>query len=94
MSEELEKAWEEAVSFPGSSPPENAVEIGRKEEGSVTFILYRGRSGYYYNTAQGIRFAKEMEESAQRKNKRRSRKRKNADASEDTSAPVTHDHIT
>lgn len=92
MSEELEEAWKEAVSFPGSSPPENAREIGQIERDGNTFILYRGRSGYYYNTLQGIRFAKEMEERARRKNKRRGRKRKSADESEDTSAPVTHAH--
>lgn len=86
MSEELEKAMQQAVSFPGSSPPENAKEIGQIERNGITFILYCGRSGYYYNTLQGIRFAREMEERAHRKNKRRDRKRKSADALGDTPA--------
>ncbi len=65
MKEELEKAWKEAVSFPGSSPPEEAVEIGRIEKGGVTFIFYRGETGYYYNTVQGIAFAGWLEERIQ-----------------------------
>ena len=93
MNEELEKAWKEAVSFPGSSPPGNAAEIGRREAGGTTFILYRGKEGYYYNTLRGLRFAKEIEECARRKKQRRRRKRKSADAPEDTSEQATHDHM-
>ncbi len=89
MKEELEKAWKEAVSFPGSSPPEEAVEIGRIEKGGIIFIFYRGKAGYYYNTVRGIAFAGWLEERIQEKAGHKLCQKK-ADAPKDASVRTSH----
>jgi hypothetical protein len=61
MGTDLERAWKEARSFPGSRPPENAKEIDWKPVNGDTYILYKGESGYFYNSVSGLRFAREME---------------------------------
>lgn len=61
MQTDLEKAWQEARSFPGSRPPEPAKEIDWKVVSGDTFILYKSNTGYFYNSVSGMQFAKEME---------------------------------
>ena len=63
MKEELSMAKENAVSFPGSVPPEETEEIGREEHFGVMFIYFKAKNGeYYYGTDRGMKFAREMEE--------------------------------
>lgn len=57
------KVFENAVSFPGSKPPEESVEIGRVERAGTVFVYFRGNSGtYYFGTERGMEFARRMEE--------------------------------
>ena len=60
--------YEEAVSFPGTVPPEDAKEIGREEHPVLgTVIYFKGKSGtVYYASERGLRFAAKMEEAIQR----------------------------
>ena len=53
-----------SISFPGSKPPEESVELGRVEQSGGIFIYFKGvTSGtYYYGTERGIEFARRMEE--------------------------------
>lgn len=63
MADELSAAIGNASSFPGSKPPEEALEIGRVERSGVVFIYFKGKSGeYYFGTERGIEFARQMEE--------------------------------
>ena len=57
-------SYEEAVSFPGTIPPEDAKEIDRKEHPVLgTVIYYKGKSGtIYYASEHALRFAAKMEE--------------------------------
>ena len=59
----------EAVSFPGTAPPEDAEEIDRVEHPILgTVIYYKGKSGtIYYATKRGLEFAAGMEESIRQK---------------------------
>ena len=48
MDEKLKKAWENAKSFEGSKPPNNAKEIGRvssRKVGGLIFIFYEDEKG-------------------------------------------------
>ena len=68
MGTELEKAIGNAFSFPGSEPPEEAVEIGRVNHAGTVFIYFRGNSGtLYYGTERGMEFARQMEEKQKKK---------------------------
>ena len=60
--------YEEAVSFPGTTPPEDAKEIDRAEHPVLgTVIYYKGKSGtVYYASERGLQFAAKMEETIQR----------------------------
>lgn len=52
-----------ARSFPGLKPPNDAVEIERRQLGDNTYIYYQDADGnLYYNTTRGIRFELEMQE--------------------------------
>lgn len=70
--EELEIGLSQARSFPNLTPPNNAIEIGRKLMPSgITFILYRDNEwNYYYESDRGLAFKQEMER--RRKEKKRS----------------------
>ncbi len=58
---------QEAQSFPESTPPNQAVEVHRIQNGNHIFIYYKDSEGnLYYNTESGLKIAKELEE-AQRK---------------------------
>jgi hypothetical protein len=61
MQTDLERLWKEARSFPGSRPPEPVEEIDWKVVNGDTFILYKGSTGYFYNSVSGMQFAREME---------------------------------
>lgn len=62
--EDLNIAKGNAVSFPDSRPPEEAVEVGREPRAGTVFIYFKGlQTGtYYFGTERGIEFAKRMEE--------------------------------
>ncbi|MBQ7863825.1 MAG: hypothetical protein IJ420_00530 [Lachnospiraceae bacterium] len=64
--------YEEAVSFPGTIPPEDAKEIDRKEHTVLgTVIYYKGKSGtVYYASEHGLRFAAKMEEAILRQKRK------------------------
>lgn len=56
--------YEEAVSFPGTTPPEDAKEIGRELHPALGVVIYykAPKSGtIYYTTKRGLRFAEKME---------------------------------
>lgn len=74
MADELSAAIGNASSFPGSRPPEEAVEIGRVERSGVVFVYFKGKKTgeYYYGTERGMEFARRMEEK-QKKEKHRFR---------------------
>lgn len=61
--------YEEAVSFPGTTPPEDAKEIDRAEHPVLGTVIYfkAPKSGtIYYATEHGLKFAARMEETIQR----------------------------
>ena len=61
--------YEEAVSFPGTVPPEDAKEIERKEHPVLgTVIYYKApKSGtIYYASEHGLMFEAKMEAAIQR----------------------------
>lgn len=60
--------YEEAISFPGTAPPEEAKEFDRREHPVLgTVIYYKGKSGtVYYASEHSLRFAAKMEEVIQR----------------------------
>ena len=63
MADELRRAIGNALSFPGSKPPEESFEVGRVERSGTVFIYFKGMSGaYYFGTKRGIEFAQQMEE--------------------------------
>lgn len=61
-------SYEDAVSFSGTIPPEDAKEIDRAEHPMLgTVIYYKDKSGtVYYATEHGLQFAARMEEIIQR----------------------------
>lgn len=65
MDEKLKKAWENAKSFEGSKPPNNAKEIGRVSSlkaGGLIFIFYEDEKGnFWYQSNRQQRFETEME---------------------------------
>ena len=65
MDEKLKKAWENAKSFEGSKPPNNAKEIGRvssRKVGGLIFIFYEDEKGnFWYQSNRQQRFETEME---------------------------------
>lgn len=55
--------WGEARSFPGLTPPNDAVEVLRKKTKNDTYIYYKDEDGnLYYNTKSTIAFELEMRE--------------------------------
>lgn len=61
--------YEEAVSFSGTTPPEDAKEIDRKRHPVLgTVIYYKApKSGtIYYATSRGLKFAAKMEKAIRR----------------------------
>lgn len=72
MADRLSTAIGNAMSFPGSKPPEEAEEIGRVERSGVVFIYFEGKKSgeYYFGTDRGMEFARQMEEK-QKKEKHR-----------------------
>ena len=73
MKEELELAKKEARSFPGLTPPQNAVLIGKEEKKNDTINYYKDSAGnYYYDTESGRKFEQDMLE---RNNRRKEEKR-------------------
>lgn len=61
--------FDSAVSFPGTSPPEEAKEIERKYHPVLGVVIYyrAPKSGtIYYATKRGLQFAAKMEEAIQR----------------------------
>lgn len=62
-------SYEKAVSFSGTTPPEDAKEIDRRRDSVLgTVIYYKApKSGtIYYATSRGLKFAKKMEEAIRR----------------------------
>lgn len=61
--------YEEAVSFPGTTPPEDAKEIGREVHPVLGVVIYykAPKTGtIYYVTKRGLKFAAKMEEAIRR----------------------------
>ncbi len=74
MQEELEIARDQARSFPGLMPPNNAALIGKEEKGRDTINYYKDSTGnYYYDTESGRKFEQDMQE---RRKKREKEKRR------------------
>ena len=68
----LDRAIGNAVSFPGSRPPEPARCIGQIERPDGNYVYFQGQSGkFYYGTESGIAFARQMEAAGK---KRRTKK--------------------
>ena len=62
-------AYEEAVSFSGTTPPEDAKEICREVHPVLGVVIYykAPKSGtIYYATKRGLKFAAKMEKVIQR----------------------------
>lgn len=61
-------SYEDAVSFPGPTPPEGAEEIDRAEHPVLgTVVYYKTKDGtVYYASERGLKFAAKMEETIQR----------------------------
>ena len=60
--------YEEAVSFPGTTPPEDAKEIGREVHPTLGVVIYYKApksDTIYYATKRGLRFAEKMEKAIQ-----------------------------
>ena len=58
----LDRAIGNAVSFPGSRPPETARVIGQVEHPHGNYIYFEGESGtFYYASESGLAFARRME---------------------------------
>lgn len=70
--DELSKVKEFAISFPGSRPPEDTVEVGREKIVGTVFIYFRGLTTgtYYYGSDSGMEFAKKMEETIKKEKHR------------------------
>ena len=75
MEDELSMAIENAVSFPGSNPPEDYIVLGKAKPRTVEFIYYKGLSTgtYYFASESGIEFARKMEEIIKRDKKEKHR---------------------
>lgn len=57
--------YEKAVSFPGTTPPEDAKEFAREFSPTLGVVIYYkapGSDTIYYATKQGLKFAARMEE--------------------------------
>ncbi len=66
--------YEEAVSFPGTIPPEDAKEIGRDVHPTLGVVIYykAPKSGtIYYATKRGLKFAAKMEEAILRQKRKK-----------------------
>lgn len=65
MDEKLKKAWENAQSFEGSKPPNNAREIGRvssRKAGGLIFIFYEDEKGnFWYQSSRQQAFETKIE---------------------------------
>lgn len=74
--EDLRIAFKEARSFPGLTPPNNAILVGKMEATKDIVNIYKdNRGNYWYDTESGRKFEQEMQERAkQRKKKNRRRK--------------------
>lgn len=79
MTEEqllLAEAWEHARSFPGLTPPNNAVYIGAVEKRGEKYFFYRDSAGnFYYDSERGRRFQLEMQERKKERDRKRWRSR-------------------
>lgn len=65
---------EPAISFPGTCPPDKAVEVGRVQHKDDTYIYYRTQDGtIYYATERGLVFAKQMEENIRQRRLKKDR---------------------
>ena len=66
-------SYEEAASFPGTTPPEDAKEIGREVHPVLGVVIYykAPKSGtIYYATKRGLKFAAKMEEAILRQKRK------------------------
>lgn len=71
-----ETGIEEARSFPGLNPPNNAKEVARVTRHHGTYIYFRDKQGnYWYDSVEGLNFKRKMAEAEQRqKTERRNQK--------------------
>lgn len=70
--QELEKARNNAWSFPDTQPPNNARYIGYWKDGAEKYLYWRDSKGnYWFDTDRGMAFKKMMKE-AQSRNGRKS----------------------
>lgn len=68
--QELETAHENARSFPGLLPPDNARYIGYQRYGSGKYLYWKDSAGkYWYETERGMDFKREMEDAKKKKKK-------------------------
>lgn len=70
----LERAVGNAVSFPGSSPPEQCRMIGMVEHETMGNVLYyESMTGerFYYITEKGLQFARKMEKTAKQQKRQK-----------------------
>lgn len=75
----LEEARENARSFPGLIPPDNAVYIGAVDAGDDTYFYYRDSSGnFYYESGRMRRFELEMMERMKERERQRRRQKRRA----------------
>lgn len=74
MQEELEIARDQARSFPGLTPPNNAAMIGKIEATQDVINIYKDNQGnYYYDTENGRKFEQDMQERKKRRDKEKRR---------------------
>lgn len=77
--EVLEEARKDAWSFPGLTPPNNAVYIGAIETKEDVYFYYQDKEGNFYYDSQQMRcFELEMIEAQKKKQKRKWREKKRA----------------
>lgn len=76
--EDLRIAFKEARSFPGLTPPNNAILVGKMEATKDIVNIYKdNRGNYWYDTENGRKFEQEMQERAKER-KKKNRRRKTA----------------